>query len=100
MNSTRENIHNNQTILSKAESGYDLPLFGFQTGQFYRIHIIGIICIILSLISVIAIVISSFVSKDKFLKRSQSRRLVVYLALCDGIFNVLWTTRLSSKGYY
>lgn len=73
-----------------AKSGYDLPVYGLENGQFYSIHIPAITCIILSFISVVAILVASFrlQSIKTFFSWTKSERFVVYLALCDGLFNV------------
>ena len=72
------------------ETGYDLPLYGIDNGQFLFIHIPALICIFLSLICVIAVLIFSFRKRNArtFFKWSKSERFVVYLALCDGLFNI------------
>lgn len=75
---------------SVAKSGYDLPVYGLENGQFYSIHIPAITCIILSFLSAAAIVIASFrlQSIKTFFSWTKSERFVVYLALCDGLFNI------------
>lgn len=73
------------------KSGYDLPVYGLENGQFYSIHIPAITCIILSFISVVAILVASFrlQSIKTFFSWTKSERFVVYLALCDGL--TVWT---------
>ncbi|XP_062593169.1 uncharacterized protein LOC134254648 [Saccostrea cucullata] len=73
-----------------ARSGYDLPVYGLENGQFYSIHIPAITCIVLSFISAVAIIIASFRLQNikTFFSWTKSERFVVYLALCDGLFNI------------
>ncbi|XP_061174552.1 uncharacterized protein LOC133183633 [Saccostrea echinata] len=72
-----------------AQSGYDLPVYGLKNGQFYSIHIPAITCIVLSFVSAVAIIIASFRLQNikTFFSWTKSERFVVYLALCDGLFN-------------
>lgn len=71
-------------------NGYDIPVYGLDNGGFHLLHILAICCIFLSLISAIAVVISSFKQNGikTFFTWSKSERLVLYLALCDGCFNI------------
>ena len=73
-----------------ARSGYDLAVYGLENGQFYSIHIPAITCIVLSFTSAIAIIIASFRLQNikTFFSWTKSERFVVYLALCDGLFNI------------
>ena len=70
--------------------GYDLPVYGLDSGQFLGIHVPALTCIFLSLISAFVVLIFSFryQSFRTFFKWSKSERFVVYLALCDGLFNI------------
>ncbi|OWF36020.1 hypothetical protein KP79_PYT26058 [Mizuhopecten yessoensis] len=79
----------NKTMLS----GYDLDVYGLDNGQFYLIHIPAMTCIALSLVSAILVLTFSFKSQNikTFFSWTKSERFVVYLALCDGLFNICHT---------
>ena len=70
--------------------GYDLPVYGLDNGLFYSLHIVALTCIFLSLISAILTLILSFRKSPKraFFDWTKSERFVVYMAICDGAFNV------------
>ena len=72
------------------QDGYDLPIEGLGNGQFYSLHISALSCIFVSLSCAVAVVITSFrlQSVRTFFSWAKSERFVVYLALCDGLFNV------------
>jgi len=72
------------------ESGYDLPVVGLGSWKFYFLHILTLCCIYISLICASAVIIASFktYSFRTFFSWSKSERLVVYLAICDGSFNI------------
>ncbi|XP_037078786.1 uncharacterized protein LOC119099812 [Pollicipes pollicipes] len=79
----------NTTRASPARSGYDLPVYGLDNGQFYVIHVAALICILSSFCCALTTLICSFRShKRRFFLWSQSDRIVVYLAFCDLLFNV------------
>lgn len=82
------NIDNQQ---SELKSGYDLPVYGLKNNTFYGIHIPAIICIVSSFTCAIIAITLSFKRqnyKGFFTKWTRSDRFIVYLALCDGLFNV------------
>lgn len=85
----------NMTTASSAilKNGYDLPVTGLDNGQFYYIHIPAMTCIGLSFFSACAVLIFSFrmQSYKMFFSWTKSERFVVYLAVCDGIFNIAHT---------
>lgn len=73
------------------KDGYDIPVYGIDNGSFYFIHIPAITCICASFICAVISIVLSFKRKRYdtfFTKWSSSERFVVYLALCDGLFNV------------
>ncbi|XP_062614359.1 uncharacterized protein LOC134276089 [Saccostrea cucullata] len=71
------------------QSSYDLPVYGLENGDFYSLHIPAITCIFLSFVSVLAVIVASFKTRSMtFFSWTKSERLVVYLALCDGLFNI------------
>ena len=80
----------NLTTQSPAKSGYDLPVYGLSDNKFISIHAPALSGIFLSLISVIILLISSFIHQSirTFFRWSKPERFVVYLALCDGLFNI------------
>ncbi|XP_062606939.1 uncharacterized protein LOC134268711 [Saccostrea cucullata] len=71
-------------------NGYDLPVFGLDNGQFLIIHIPALFCIFMSLICALTVLILSFKKRNikSFFSWSKSERFVVYMAICDGTFNV------------
>lgn len=70
--------------------GYDLPVYGLGNGQFYSLHVPALTCIFLSLISAILAIALSFRKNPKraFVDWTKSERFVVYMAICDGAFNL------------
>eukprot|EP00111_Clytia_hemisphaerica_P015028 TCONS_00044237-protein len=70
--------------------GWDLPVYGIEQGQFAAIHIPALTCIFLSLIAAICVLVFSFKTKSfrTFFMWNKSERFVVYLAICDGLFNI------------
>ncbi|KAL4217516.1 hypothetical protein ACF0H5_023965 [Mactra antiquata] len=87
---------NNSTVseIFEPQDGYDIPLYGLDNGMFYFLHVPAIACILCGLTCAVTSVIISFRQssyKDFFTKWSKSERFVVYVALCDGLFNVVHT---------
>ncbi|XP_061173516.1 uncharacterized protein LOC133182678 [Saccostrea echinata] len=69
--------------------GYDLDVYGLDTEWFLFIHIPALCCIFLSLLSASAVIIASFRSQTRsFFSWMRSERFVVYLSLCDALFNL------------
>lgn len=85
MNASNSSV--TETIL---RSGYDLPVYGLANGQLLYIHIPALTCISLSFICVVIVLTLSFRHKSykTFFRWTRSERFVVYLALCDGGFNL------------
>jgi len=77
-------------VKRKLVNGYDLPVYGLEQNQFLAIHIPALTCIFLSLIAAICVLFFSFKRKSykTFFSWTKSERFVVYLALCDGLFNI------------
>lgn len=75
---------------SEGDDGYSLPVYGLSDGTFYHIHIPALTCIVLSFISAISIMAYSFFHQNirTFFTWSKSERFVVYMALCDALFNM------------
>jgi hypothetical protein len=72
-------------------NGYDIPLYGVDNGTFYFIHIPAIICICASFTCALIAIILSFKRKKYYMfykTWATSERFIVYLAICDGLFNV------------
>lgn len=70
---------------------YNVPVEGLGTVYFYIIHSVALTCILCSFVSAVAVIVSSFRSKSArtfFKSWSKCERFVVYLALCDGLFNL------------
>lgn len=86
-------VSNVTTVKPAPRSGYDLPVTGLDNGQFYYIHIPAMTCIALSFFSACAVLICSFrmQSFKTFFSWTKSERFVVYLAVCDGLFNIAHT---------
>jgi len=81
----------NDSKISEPQNGYDLPVYGLDNGTFYAIHIPAITCIVTSFTCAIIAIVLSFRKRPYhtfFSKWSKSERFVVYLAICDGLFNV------------
>ncbi|XP_052278804.1 uncharacterized protein LOC127877179 [Dreissena polymorpha] len=75
--------------------GYDLALYGISDGTFYGIHIPAIICIATSFTCAVLAIVFSFRSKSYktfFSRWSNKDRIVVYSAICDGLFNIAHIT--------
>lgn len=72
------------------ESGYDLPLYGLDNGQFYVIHIPALVCVFLSLVAAVLTICFSFKHQriSTFFTWTKSERFVVYLAISDALFNI------------
>lgn len=76
---------------SDPQSGYDLDVYGLKAGTFLSIHIPALTCICISFICAVIAITMSFRRQrytSFFTKWSKSERFVVYLAACDGLFNV------------
>lgn len=73
------------------QNGYDLPIYGLVNGSFYYIHVPAIACIVASFVCVVIALVLSFRQRgfgEFFNNWTKSERLVVYLAICDGLYNV------------
>ncbi|XP_045215013.1 uncharacterized protein LOC123565070 [Mercenaria mercenaria] len=88
-------MYNNSSIddgdkAAEMKSGYDLPVYGLANGTFYYIHIPALICIFSSLCCVIIVLTLSFRHRSyrTFFSWTKSERFIVYLAICDGGFNI------------
>ena len=70
--------------------GYSLPVYGLADGTFYNIHIPALTCICLSFMCATASIVYSFYRQQyaTFFNRAKSERFVIYMALCDALFNV------------
>ena len=68
----------------------DIPVIGLRNGRFYPYHVTAIVCISASLLCVGAILYVSVRPRryKSFYRWGISERFVVYIALCDGLFNV------------
>ncbi|XP_062586762.1 uncharacterized protein LOC134248372 [Saccostrea cucullata] len=76
-------------VKKELSDGYDLEVVGLASNWFLFIHIPALCCIFLSLISATAVIIVSFRSQSRsFFSWTRSERFVVYLSLCDALFNV------------
>lgn len=73
----------NKTLLN----GYDLQVKGLDNGFFYPIHISALIAISASFICAMVVLVISVQKSWSFFNRAKNERFVVYLAICDGLFN-------------
>ncbi|XP_061177435.1 uncharacterized protein LOC133186217 [Saccostrea echinata] len=88
---TQTNSSENVThIVNKVlNDGYDLEVLGLASNWFLFIHIPALCCIFFSLIAATTVIIVSFRGQTRpFFSWMRSERFVVYLSLCDGLFNV------------
>lgn len=72
-------------------SGYEVPVYGIDDGSFYWLHIPALLCIMASFCCACASVVLAFRQwhRDKFFTHwTKGQRFVVYLAICDGLFNL------------
>lgn len=71
-----------------AKNGYDIPVFGVGYSCFYAIHVTAMCCLILSLISAIAVIFALFNSKNKtsFMKWPKHERFLVYRCICNSVY--------------
>ncbi|XP_063400187.1 uncharacterized protein LOC134684807 [Mytilus trossulus] len=82
-------ISNKTTKIHAPRDGYDLPLFGLENHHFASLHLTALSCISISLtFSVFVLALSFRNSNHRFLSWTKSKRLVVYMAICDGVFNL------------
>lgn len=80
---------NKTTTTPAPRDGYDLPIYGLDNNRFISLHLTALSCISISLaFSVIVITFSFRSSNRRFFSRTKSERFVVYMALCDGLFNL------------
>ena len=70
--------------------GYSLCVYGVEEGTFYNIHVPALTCICISFICAISVISYSFYHQhfSTFFHWTKSERFVVYMALCDALFNV------------
>lgn len=70
-------------------SGYDLPVYGLGSGRFYLLHLTALSIILCSLVCAIIVLCWSFRgNRSQFFLWPIGERLAVYMAFCDGLFNV------------
>lgn len=80
----------NATDKNLLKSGYDLPVYGLDNGTFYYLHIPALFFILCSFCCVVITLKLAMRHGNfrKFFTWSKSNRFVVYLAVCDGTFNL------------
>lgn len=79
------------TTKNELKDGYDIPIYGLDNGTFYYLHIPAIFCIFVSFTCATISIALSFRRKrhEAFFRYwTKSERFVVYLAVCDGLFNL------------
>ncbi|OWF54513.1 uncharacterized protein LOC110444268 [Mizuhopecten yessoensis] len=87
MMATTQAIHGNVSDTSFSQSGYDLEVY--DNGHFYGIHLSALLCILISFLCAVTVTIASFTKrKTNFFTWSKSDRFVVYIAICDSLFNI------------
>ncbi|XP_061177431.1 uncharacterized protein LOC133186214 [Saccostrea echinata] len=78
-----------QIVKKVLNDGYDLEVLGLASNWFLFIHIPALCCIFFSLIAATTVIIVSFRSQTRpFFSWMRNERFVVYLSLCDALFNV------------
>ena len=84
-------MEKNLTKEAELRDGYDLPVYGLDNGLFYALHIPAISCILISLSCAFTAIVLSFrrQAHRSFFSWTKCDRFVVYLALCDGLFNTV-----------
>eukprot|EP00105_Crassostrea_gigas_P042272 XP_019926420.1 PREDICTED: uncharacterized protein LOC109619808 [Crassostrea gigas] len=89
-NATQSGMDNaTERTQSVLQDGYDLPVYGLDTGWFLYIHVPALCCIFVSLFCASAVIIASFRSQTRpFFSWMRSERFVVYLSMCDALFNL------------
>ena len=72
------------------KDGYDLPVYGLDNGLFYALHIPAVVCLATSLSCALTTMIISFRrhAGKSFFSWTKCSRIVVYLAVCDGMHNL------------
>lgn len=74
-------------VTKPPRSGYDLDVYDH--GHFYGIHLAALLCIFISFLCAVTVITASFTKrKTNFFTWSKSDRFVVYIAICDGLFNI------------
>ncbi|WAR27560.1 hypothetical protein MAR_013264, partial [Mya arenaria] len=71
--------------------GYDFPVYGLDNGLFYALHIPSLLCTAVSFVSVIITLVLLLRTRNFrrfFTAWTKSERFIVYMALCDGIYNM------------
>ena len=69
----------------------EIPVEGIKEGLFYVVHGTALTCITLSFICAVVVFILSLRRDDRkffFTKWSRCDRFIVYLSICDGMFNL------------
>lgn len=82
--------NNSSSCVCADGDGYCLPVYGLDNGTFYRIHIPALSCICVSFVCALATLSYSFYSQriTTFFTWTKNERFVVYVALCDALFNI------------
>lgn len=80
----------NFSKLTMSGSTSEIPVRGLNSERFYPYHVTAITCIGASLVGVVVILYVSFKSRlyKSFFQWTLSDRFVVYIAACDGLFNL------------
>ncbi|XP_062610882.1 uncharacterized protein LOC134272697 [Saccostrea cucullata] len=83
-------MSNLSVVSNTKHNGYDLDVYGRGSYLFYSLHIPALICITCSFISAVTVLVLSFKTSNykTFFKWTKSERFIVYLAICDGSFNL------------
>lgn len=78
------------TVTPAPVDGYDIPVYGVGDGRFYHIHVPALSCICVSFVCAVSIIAYSFYHQhfSTFFKWTKSERFVIYMAICDALFNV------------
>lgn len=89
MDNSAGNISDARRNKTIPKSGYDLKVYGISNGQFYGIHLVALFCIFVSFLCAVTVITASFIKRrTNFFTWSKSDRFVVYIAVCDALFNI------------
>ncbi|XP_052791979.1 uncharacterized protein LOC128226127 [Mya arenaria] len=91
MSTVNNTTSGNESVVFRPSSGYDIPLYGLKNGVFYYIHGLAIGCLVTSLTCALLAIVFSLRQnnvRNFFSNWSKSERFIVYMATCDGLFNL------------
>lgn len=74
-----------------ARSGYDIPLHGIGHSCFYTIHVLALVCLIMSLSSAVTVIVVLFKSQTRkpFNTWQKHDRFLIYRCMCDMLYSLV-----------